>query len=173
MIEEETKTSKDGAKAVSPVIGVILMVAITVTVAATTGALITGSAFLDVKQPTNSGVTFNYDYEPGSDIMKVSVTAPGNAERLYIANRNGGFDDADILKATGGWLDETADRNSGGSIVDGDRVVNEDLLAGDKIILNNVTADDELVLTADRGKGTGENLVSRWETEDRWTYTGD
>ena len=172
MIEEDAKISKDGAKAVSPVIGVILMVAITVMVAATTGALITGSAFVgDVDEPATSGVTFNYDYNPDSEKMKVSVTTPGNVERLYIANRGGGFEDADIVQATGGWLNETADRDAAGRIVEGNEIVNEDVGAADEIVLDNVTTEDELVLTADRGKGTETNLLSYWENDD-WSYTG-
>jgi flagellin-like protein len=168
----KTKTSSEGQeKAVSPVIGVILMIAITVMVAATTGALITGSALVDVEEPATSGVTFNYDYDPDSEKMKVSVTTPGNVERLYIANRGGGFEDADIVEATGGWLNETADRDTAGRIVEGNEIVNEDVGAADEIVIDNVTSDDRLVLTADRGKGTEANLLSYWENDD-WSYTG-
>jgi len=75
------------------------------------------------------------------------------------------------VEATGGWLNETADRDAAGRIVNGSRVVNEDIGAGDKIVLDNVTVDDELVLTADRGEGTDENLLSYWEDDD-WSYAG-
>ena len=61
MSDGTTTNTSEGReeKAVSPVIGVILMVSITVIVAATTGALLTGSAFTDIEQPATSGVTFN------------------------------------------------------------------------------------------------------------------
>ena len=170
--KSETDTHHTGDSAVSPVIGVILMVSITVLVAATTGALVSGSALIDdPEQPATSGVTFNYDYNPDSEKMRVSVTTPGNVERLYIDKRGGDFEDADIVEATGGWLNETADRDAGGRIVNGSRLVNEDVGAGDKIILDNVSPEDELVLTADRGSGTDENLLSYWENDD-WSYTG-
>lgn len=170
--KSETDTHHTGDSAVSPVIGVILMVSITVLVAATTGALVSGSAFIDdPEQPATGGVTFDYDYSPDSEKMRVTVRTPGNMERLYIANRDGGFDDADIVEATGGWLKGTADRDAAGRIVNGSRVVNEDVGAGDKMVLNNVTTEDELVLTADRGSGTDENLLSYWENDD-WSYTG-
>jgi flagellin-like protein len=163
---------KEDEEAVSPVIGVILMVSITVTVAATAGAFLLDPGLVsDVEQPATSGVTFNYDYDDDSDKMKVSVQTPGNVERIYIANRDGGFDDADIVETTGGWLKGTADRDAAGRIVNGSRVVNEDVDAGDKIVLDNVTMEDELVLTADRGSGTDENLLSYWENDD-WSYTG-
>ncbi|MDZ7687344.1 MAG: type IV pilin N-terminal domain-containing protein [Halobacteriales archaeon] len=167
------RTVDEDCEAVSPVIGVILMVSVTVLVAATVGALLTGSALVGegVEEPTTGGVTFNYDYDANSDMMRVSITHPGNVERLYIGKRGGGFEDGDIVRATGGWLDQTADRNSGGSIVDGEKLVNEEVGAGDQIILDNVTAEDSLVLTGDKGKGTGETLVSNWEAND-WTYRG-
>lgn len=160
----------DGEKAVSPVIGVILMVAITVIVAATVGALITGSAFGNVEEPSTAGVGFDYDYEPGSEKMKVTVTIPGNVERLYITDRAGGFNDSDIVRSAG-WLNKTAGKDSSGRIVEGKKIVNEDVKAGDTIILDNITADDDLVLTGDRGLGTSETLLSNWEGDD-WTYDG-
>ena len=172
MTEETKRAGEDCERAVSPVIGVILMVSITVLVAATTGALLTSSAFVeDVESPPTSGVTFDYDYNPSSDKMRVSVRTPGNVERLYVANRDGGFEDADIVEATGGWLNETADRTPTGALTDGSKIVNENVGAGDQIVLDNVTTEDELVLTADRGSGTEETLIGRWETDD-WTYTG-
>lgn len=173
MKDEKTVKSEgtDGEEAVSPVIGVILMVSITVIVAATAGTLLTGSAFGNVEEPGTAGVGFNYDYDASSDKMKVTVTSPGNVERLYLANRDGGFVDGDIVRSAGGWLNETAGKDSAGRIVEGEKIINEDVNAGDTIILNNVTTDDDLVLTADRGRGTDETLLSNWEGDD-WTYKG-
>jgi len=176
-MKDGTKFRSEGTdeeKGVSPVIGVILMVAITVLVAATVGALLTGSALVGqgVEEPATGAVTFNYDYDASSDMMRVSVTDPGNLERLYIGNRNGGFDDGDIVKATGGWLNETSGRDSGGKIVNGSKIVNEEVQAADTIILANVTADDSLVLTGDKGRGTDLTLVNNWKASD-WTYRGN
>ena len=163
---------RDRDTAVSPVIGVVLMVSITVLVASLTGALVSGSDFTDdVEEPTAGGVIFNYDYSPSSEKMRVSVQTPGNIERLFIQNKDGGFEDADIVETTGGWLNETAGRGPVGALTDGQRVVNTDVGAGDVLVLDNVTATDELVLTADRGSGTDQTLVSYWE-DDNWSYAG-
>ena len=170
-IDDEEK-QKESETAVSSVIGVVLMVSITVLIAATIGVFVTDIGG-SVEEPAVSGVTFNFDYDANSDKMKVAITHPGNVERLYIDKRGGGdrFDENDIIRATGGWRDTLADRNSGGRIVDGNKVVNEEVNAGDTLILDNVTANDGLVLTADRGTGTDETLVSSWEAND-WTYRG-
>jgi len=71
MTESDTKSLRGGDSAVSPVFGVILMVSITVLIAATTGALVAGSNFGgDVEKPATSGVAFDYDYNPSSEKNK-------------------------------------------------------------------------------------------------------
>jgi len=173
----ETKKVPCGSRrpedAVSPVIGVVLMVTITVLVAATTGALLTGSALTgeDIETPATGGITFNYDYDSDSDMMRVSVTDPGNVERLYIIDRGTGFEEDDIVEARGGWNESLVSRNAAGQLsAGGERVVNSNVRAGDKLILDNVSPDDDLVLLADRGVGTDETVVGYWES-DNWSYT--
>ena len=150
----------------------VLVVSITVLIAGVVGGFVTeaitgsGSA---TEEPPTTGVTFSYDYAENSDKVRITVESSGSAERLYVARRSG-FDDTDIIRATGGWLNTTADRGGAGSIVNGSKVVNEDVGAGDAVILGNVTAEDDLTLTADRGEGTDAVVVEYWERDD-WTYT--
>lgn len=153
--------------AVSPVIGVILMVSITVIVAATVGVAFTGivdSTTQVVDEPAVSGVTFDYEYDEAEATVTVSVKNSGNVERLYV-DRDTGFNDDDILRTSGGWMDETADRDSTGVLVDGDRIVNEDVGAADTVVIHGVTSDDELTLIADKGPSSDAVVIDYWETE--------
>ena len=151
----------------SPVIGVILMVSITVIVAATVGVAFTGivdSTTQVVDEPAVSGVTFDYEYDEAEATVTVSVKNSGNVERLYV-DRDTGFNDDDILRTSGGWMDETADRDSTGVLVDGDRIVNEDVGAADTVVIHGVTSDDELTLIADKGPSSDAVVIDYWETE--------
>lgn len=66
--------------AVSPVIGVILMVAITVILAAVIGSFVLGLGE-DVQETAQAGVAFDYD---GGDNVTVNVLDPGNVDTLLI-----------------------------------------------------------------------------------------
>jgi flagellin-like protein len=79
-----TETEDDSA--VSPVIGVILMVAITVILAAVIGTFVLGLGE-NVQENAQAGVTFNYN--PSEDEISVSVTRPGNVDSLYLQLSNG------------------------------------------------------------------------------------
>jgi flagellin-like protein len=80
-----TETQKDDS-AVSPVIGVILMVAITVILAAVIGTFVLGLG-QNVQENAQAGVTFDYDGD--ADELVVSVTDPGNVDALYLQLSNG------------------------------------------------------------------------------------
>jgi len=58
--------------AVSPVIGVILMVAITVILAAVIASFVIGLG--DDNQTTKPSTTFEFDYDSGNDELTISVT---------------------------------------------------------------------------------------------------
>lgn len=149
----------------------VLVVSITVLIAAVVGGFVTEAITggdSAPQEPPTAGVTFSYDYAESSDKVKITVESSGSAERLYVARRSG-FNDTDIIRATGGWLNTTAGRGNLGSIVNGTRVVNEDVGSGDTVILGNVTAEDDLTLTADKGEGTNAVVLEYWERDD-WTY---
>jgi flagellin-like protein len=76
--------------AVSPVIGVILMVAITVILAAVIGTYVVGLGG-DVGETPRAGVTI--DYSSGDDSATVRVVNPGNVDALVIRVENGIADD--------------------------------------------------------------------------------
>jgi len=76
----------DDEKAVSPVIGVILMVAITVILAAVIGAFVLDLGSNQSQSPT-AGVTIEDD---GSSTITITVNDPGNVDELVV--REGGSD---------------------------------------------------------------------------------
>ena len=103
--------------AVSPVIGVILMVAITVILAAVIASFVLGLGDQTQTTPTAS---FNFDYD--ADNSEVEVTHGGgdtiNSDELYLRGSNGGGSgDFDLL-----WTDllsgggSATDINAGNSV---------------------------------------------------------
>jgi flagellin-like protein len=86
-------------EAVSPVIGVILMVAITVILAAVIGAFVLG---IGQGQQTAPATTFDYDYDSGSNSLEIvhtggdSLTSDNSAAIQVSACSSGG----DWLSAT-------------------------------------------------------------------------
>ncbi|WP_121822943.1 type IV pilin [Halostella salina] len=105
----KTLFNTDDERAVSPVIGVILMVAITVILAAVIGAFV-----LDLGQGqegnVNAGVSF--DADTGNDEVTVTVNDMGNADTITV-NSNGGSEKT--LDSVG--ASKTIDVNSGGDTV--------------------------------------------------------
>jgi flagellin-like protein len=79
VLKNEEKT---GGKAVSPVIGVILMVAITVILAAVIGTFVLGLGE-QVEQNARAGVNADVDNTQGGNIT-LSVTTMGNADYLVL-----------------------------------------------------------------------------------------
>ena len=171
MKQRRDRTGEDrDQRAVSPVIGTILIVSLTVLVAATAATLLTdiGGAFEDTETPPSAGIEFSYDYQDGSDKAKITVQDPGNTERLYVRKPGGGFEENDIVEARG-WQESLGDRDNGGLIVNGSKLVNNDTRAGDEIVIDNATPTDDFIVTADKGVGTDAVVVEYWESED-WKY---
>ncbi len=157
-------------RAVSPVIGTVLIVSLTVLTAAVGGTLVTGigSAFQDTDSPPNAGITFSYDYQDGSDKAQIKVQDPGNTEKLYVRKAGGNFKESDIVE-TRGWQADLGDRDNAGKVVNGTSLVNNDTRAGDVIIVDNATPEDDFIVTADKGVGTDAVVLEYWESED-WKY---
>ena len=107
--------------AVSPVIGVILMVAITVILAAVIAAFVLGLGDSDEVGPQ---VSFNYDYSEGDDELTITVQSGDSftASQVSFAGDDiGEFGDAD------NWADTTDEMQSapaseGSTISSGERV---------------------------------------------------
>ncbi|WP_290810362.1 type IV pilin N-terminal domain-containing protein, partial [Halovivax sp.] len=85
MITEMQKTliGSEDERAVSPVIGVILMVAITVILAAVIAAFV-----LDIG-PGDSGVNAGASISDAGDTVEVSVNDMGNADGIVLTDGNG------------------------------------------------------------------------------------
>ena len=78
-MELKTLFQADDDRAVSPVIGVILMVAITVILAAVIGTFVLGLGD-DIEQEVNAGATINED----ANSVTVTWTSQGNADELEV-----------------------------------------------------------------------------------------
>lgn len=79
-------------RAVSPVIGVILMVAITVILAAVIAAFVLDLGG-SVQQEAQAGVTI--DVDEGEDEIQIQVTSLGNADHVIVSGTPVGGDDSD------------------------------------------------------------------------------
>ena len=86
-------------RAVSPVIGVILMVAITVILAAVVGSFVLGLAS-DVSE---SGPTAQIDFSYDSENQNVTLTHDGGSSFQSSDVRLAGADDPEAVRSSGNW----------------------------------------------------------------------
>ncbi|MFP4631952.1 MAG: type IV pilin, partial [Halobacteriales archaeon] len=128
---KQTRTREDD-DAVSPVIGVILMVAITVILAAVIGTFVVGLGE-DPGQAPRAGVTF--DYDDASDSVTVEVVDGGNVDALYIDVVGRDLADSNITNERG--FNDTAE--------DG-RAVNREPDGGDSAVIDGIDPDDEVLV---------------------------
>jgi len=142
--------------AVSPVIGVILMVAITVILAAVIASFVLG---LGDQQETAPNVSFNFDYDVSNDELTITKSGGDSVagESVYIRGPN---------PDPGGWTanpgnDIVTEIGSGGngdvSGVSG--YTSGDIGAGQGILITNVGAAYEITLVYEDGD-TSEELIS-------------
>jgi flagellin-like protein len=126
--------------AVSPVIGVILMVAITVILAAVIAAFVLGLG--DTNNPTPN-VSFDYDYNESGNNLSVTVTSGDE------------FDSSRVSFA--GDSDEAGQNWSATDIDIGTTIVT-DVTAGDDVTLTGVEADEtvRIVFESEGGDTTAE-----------------
>ena len=108
----------DDERAVSPVIGVILMVAITVILAAVIGTFVLG---LGDSVQTNVQAGASVTYDDGADSATVTWTSNQNADGIYV-NVSGG---PDVLM-TGGPGDTVTFQSSGDPSTSGGAAAYED-----------------------------------------------
>jgi flagellin-like protein len=148
----------DDDRGVSPVIGVILMVAITVILAAVIAAFVLG---LGDTSSTTPSVTFDFDYDQTEQNLTVTATGGDtvDAARLSIAGSSLGdaITDTDDNNATlGGDVQElqNLDENPG-------YTASETFSAGDSFVVNTTASDFELqvIFTSEDG-GTSSEIGS-------------
>jgi len=98
MIDDIQKRLTAEERAVSPVIGVILMVAITVILAAVIGTFVLGLGD-DVAQDVNAGVTVDQDAE--NTEVTVTWTSEGNADGVFLRSNATTASGTDITEIGG------------------------------------------------------------------------
>ena len=139
------ETIRDDDRAVSPVIGVILMVAITVILAAVIASFVLGLG------PSESAPQATFDFEAESGNYTPNVT---------ISHQTGATIDPSTLFVQGdlnvsgsaGWADEPG---SGSAIISND-VTGDEISSGDSITVNTSTADWELTVVWESGDQSSE-----------------
>ena len=146
----------DGSRAVSPVIGVILMVAITVILAAVIGTFVLG---LGENVNSTPQVTWDFDAE--------DQTNDGTIDNITITHNGGDSIEADRLNVTG------AVENTNGSqfslVTDGDFSSGDTVTAGNQIMLNSsnsaITGEEgdvvRIVYTAE--DSSSSNVIGTYE----------
>jgi len=145
----ELRTLIDDDDAVSPVIGVILMVAITVILAAVIATFVLGLG--EQVSQTAPQASFSFDYEDGT----TSATCGGGSDGDLTVTHNGGKTiEAGRLKvtgATGGAVEFTCDSYSDSSEID----------AGDQISLT-INNDDDIDVVWTSQDGGQSATLSQW-----------
>jgi flagellin-like protein len=108
-------TDLSGDDAVSPVIGVILMVAITVILAAVIGTFVLGlGSQIEGGQPPQASFTFDYTGGPTDGTLDVTHDGGGGIDvaRLSIAAQ----DDGNVDTSTAGWGGATSEVGAGDTL---------------------------------------------------------
>lgn len=142
--------------AVSPVIGVILMVAITVILAAVIGTFVLGLGD-EVGETPQAGVTF--DHDTGNDEITVQIVDAGNVDALTVQFDNDEVDGSNHDLAGTGWeTDDDADNvSTTGDVSAGDSfTIVEDNQDSGEVQIDGDVEDLELTLIGDVG---GEEAV--------------
>lgn len=130
-----TKLVKSDDRAVSPVIGVILMVAITVILAAVIGTFVLGLGD-SVSQNAQAGVSFSQE-STGTDANQVTITITSiqNAETIEYQTEDNSGDGSD--DGTGGFS-EIGSSTVGDSVIVGNTNALE---SSDRIVVRATTSD--------------------------------
>ena len=139
--------STDEEQAVSPVIGVILMVAITVILAAVIASFVLGLGSNQEVAPT---ATFDFNYDSDGDYLNITHTGGDNivATNLYVRGEN--------IDTTGEWKD-----NGGGATAEIDG--NSAVTSGNTIDITGVEADyvARVVWQSSTGSSSSELATDR------------
>jgi flagellin-like protein len=141
----KTRTLFDDDSAVSPVIGVILMVAITVILAAVIATFVLGLG--DQVSDTAPQASFDFDYD-----TSVGGSNEGN---LTITHTGGASIPASQLNVTNGTTDE-------GWYTLGDLNSSDDVTAGNSATFQNVSDSDTVRVIWENQEGTNSATLREW-----------
>ena len=141
--------------AVSPVIGVILMVAITVILAAVVGTFVLGFAGDVRESPPQTSLAFDYEAsaDTGETACDLSAGGAGGDGELTVAHEGGDDVDADALDLVTG-----ADRTGWGDCSDDGGTVT----AGDTAAID-VERNQTLRVAWEAPNGDASSVLRRWE----------
>jgi flagellin-like protein len=133
--------------AVSPVIGVILMVAITVILAAVIATFVLGLG--DQVSDTAPQASFDFEY---------SVNGSSSTGNLTITHTGGASIPANRLNVTNGTNSTQWNELGGNSLGP-----NDDVTAGSSVIFRNVSSDDTVRVIWTNQEGTNSATLREWE----------
>ncbi|MFC4541071.1 type IV pilin [Halosolutus amylolyticus] len=131
----------DEERAVSPVIGVILMVAITVILAAVIAAFVLDLGD-SVNQEAQAGASMTWDTSPSDGELSIELTSEGNADNFYV---RGDLEDESPVSGEEGELDGAGDTMSldcGGNGLSGSGTVTVVAEISDTETQTTVTSED-------------------------------
>ena len=143
--------------AVSPVIGVILMVAITVILAAVIGTFVLGLG--DQVQTTAPNGNFEFDFDSSAETLEVTHTGGDGilAEEIYLR----GDVDSD---GDGHWADNSGDLTTGDSVRAGESVTVQDSAAGSNYRFSSALSGGETVRVVWEDSDSDQSSTMRtWE----------
>jgi len=144
--------------AVSPVIGVILMVAITVILAAVIATFVLGLG--EQVSSTGPQAQFTFDYNEDPDDTTVDLgTVGGDDAKLTITHAGGDTITASQLSVSG------SDAGGDGSWNDGDYEANSEISAGDSLSIA-IESDDTISVTWTSENGQSSSTLRQWSGPD-------
>ena len=141
--------------AVSPVIGVILMVAITVILAAVIGTFVLGLG--EQVQDTSPNTQFSFDYTAGNGADSFGTTTSSGDGVLEMSHTSGQSIDAARLTIVGSTPAGDEELTNSSNWADGDQVS-----AGDSFSVR-VANDDEIDLVWTSEGGDQSDTLRSWE----------
>jgi len=139
--------------AVSPVIGVILMVAITVILAAVIASFVIGLG--DENQTTKPSTTFEFDYDSGDDELTVSVGSGKNldAEQVELTGTAGDTppDSPSDMKAWSDYADSAKSGSTGTLSAGSSLTLSVDTDYDISVIWNDPDTENSFTMNSDSG----------------------
>jgi flagellin-like protein len=141
--------------AVSPVIGVILMVAITVILAAVIATFVLGLG--EQISQTSPNASFNFDYDSDTTNGNITISSPDGT--VTVTHSGGPNIPTEQVNITG-------DNGQSGAWTDGGDVSSgEDVSAGDSVVVE-VQSGDQISVVWENEEGTESSTLQRYTVQE-------
>jgi len=147
--------------AVSPVIGVILMVAITVILAAVIATFVLGLGEQVSSTGPQAQFTFDYNEDPDDTDVDLVGTVDSGEAKLTITHAGGDTITASQLSVSGSDADGNGDWNEG----DSEYGANSEISAGDSLSIA-IESDDTISVTWTSENGQSSSTLRQWSGPD-------